>query len=277
MIPIHPFNNNPKSEIRVIHLSHRTEYDTSAAHRHEYFELFVFENGGGNHMIDFVDFPIESGSIHLVAPGQVHKVVRELDSDGYVVLFELSVFDGNGLVSSFLYDHIALSVEERSPVYTFQDEQRQRMLSILSDMYRDMSGESVYKNDFIFNNLSQICLLCLQSIGQEEELIRQLDLYRDFRRLVFQNYRDIKKVADYAAELNVSVKQLGEVTNTRCGLTPLQLIHQQICIEAKRLLKNGLSAKEVAFDLKFEDPSHFSKFFKKQTGKSPSDFQNRHA
>ncbi|MDC1385752.1 helix-turn-helix domain-containing protein [Crocinitomicaceae bacterium] len=48
-------------------------------------------------------------------------------------------------------------------------------------------------------------------------------------------------------------------------------------LEAKRLLQTGMSAKEVAYDLNFDDPGHFSKFFKSKTGCSPSEFRNVHA
>jgi len=47
-------------------------------------------------------------------------------------------------------------------------------------------------------------------------------------------------------------------------------------MEAQRLLNTGMSAKEVAFDLQFDDPAHFSKFFKNQTGIPPSEFQKVH-
>ncbi|HET6243559.1 MAG TPA: helix-turn-helix domain-containing protein [Bacteroidia bacterium] len=38
-------------------------------------------------------------------------------------------------------------------------------------------------------------------------------------------------------------------------------------------MNSGLTAKESAYELKFEDPAHFSKFFKNQTGITPSEFQ----
>jgi len=113
----------------------------------------------------------------------------------------------------------------------------------------------------------------MQTLDEENLNDRNQDVYRDFRRLVFKNFRDIKKVSDYEIELGISVKQLSEICNKRSGKSPLSIIYKQFILEAKRLLNNNLSAKEVAYNLKFEDPAHFSKFFKKLTDQSPSQFQ----
>ena len=57
--------------------------------------------------------------------------------------------------------------------------------------------------------------------------------------------------------------------------SPLKIINERIVLEAKRqILHSTLSIKEVAFQLGFEDPSYFVKFFKRMTGKMPKEFKN---
>ena len=82
---------------------------------------------------------------------------------------------------------------------------------------------------------------------------------------------------DYAQALKLTEKQLNEITRQRSGETAASLIYKQVILEAKRLLNMGISAKEAAYELNFIDPAHFSKFFKAQTGLSPSEFKNIHA
>ena len=56
--------------------------------------------------------------------------------------------------------------------------------------------------------------------------------------------------------------------------TPLQIINDRIVLEAKRQLQHtSLNIKEISYNLGFEDPSYFVKFFKRQTGYLPSDFR----
>ena len=73
MIPTHESNQTSKKEIIVNQLKQLNDYDFNAAHRHNYFEFFYFIKGGGTHKIDFIDFPIKEGSVHIVGPGQVHR------------------------------------------------------------------------------------------------------------------------------------------------------------------------------------------------------------
>ncbi len=57
--------------------------------------------------------------------------------------------------------------------------------------------------------------------------------------------------------------------------TPLQVIHERVIVEAKRLVYyTNKSIKEVANDLGFEDVTHFSKFFKNFTTKTPTEMRN---
>ena len=76
MIPIHNSDKTKRKEVLVNRLSTLNDYDFSEPHRHDYFEFFYFEKGGGNHVIDFKEFEIQENSIQIVAPGQVHQINR---------------------------------------------------------------------------------------------------------------------------------------------------------------------------------------------------------
>ena len=53
--------------------------------------------------------------------------------------------------------------------------------------------------------------------------------------------------------------------------SPLQIIHKRIVLEAQRLLSyTDKTAKEIAYEVGFEDASHLSRLFKKYTSQSPS-------
>lgn len=73
----------------------------------------------------------------------------------------------------------------------------------------------------------------------------------------------------YADALNKAPKTLSDVFAKLNQPTPSSAIRDRILLEAKRYLHyTPKSAKEIAYALGFEDPAHFSRFFKANTGKS---------
>lgn len=278
MIPIHDLTNKHLEDIRVIELGEHLPYDTSEPHRHNYFELFIFEKGGGEHLIDFDSFLVKENSIHIVAPGKVHQMKRAQGSKGWVIHFDTSVIQENSKVANFLFDQMSYDNDEFSPMYRFQDEEAAQIIQAAKTIWDDFQSDNELKTEFIKTHLFLICILCMRRLDNKKEPLQlRSDIYQSFRRLLRNNFREIKKVKEYAAALSISEKQLNEAVNKGSGKSASQLIYHQIIMEAKRLLNTGISTKETAYELNFDDPSHFSKFFKKQTGISPSEFQKVHA
>lgn len=102
----------------------------------------------------------------------------------------------------------------------------------------------------------------------------KFDVIRRFNLLVENHYRTEHEVQFYAAELNKSPKTLANYFALYGHKTPLQIIQERITLEAKRLLYyTDKTSKEIAYDLGFDDPAYFSRFFKNQTAASPSEFK----
>ncbi|GAA4108312.1 helix-turn-helix domain-containing protein [Aquimarina addita] len=105
----------------------------------------------------------------------------------------------------------------------------------------------------------------------------QVALIREFNLLVEFNFRKEHSVAFYAERLFKSPKTLSN-SFSKLKRSPLQVIHNRIVLEAKRLLLyTDKSAKEIAYEIGFDDASHLSRMFKKHTTFSPSDFRKQQA
>ena len=102
---------------------------------------------------------------------------------------------------------------------------------------------------------------------------KKSDLLRQFNMLVEEHFKTEHSVRFYAEKLFKSPKTLAN-SFAKYQRTPLQIIHDRVILEAKRLLTyTDMSTKEIAYQLGFEDPSHLSKLFKKITGTPPSAFK----
>lgn len=273
IIPTHDFANQHIDEIRVVKLGSRSHYNTAIPHRHNYIELFIFRNSGGIHDIDFVTFPIEAYSIHLVSSGRVHKVNRGMETHGYVIMFSPTVFSTNEIIADFLFNLACYDVTENEPIFDFNKPIGEKLISIADNIWDDYNTDDSIKQHFVLSNLTLLLLHCIQSAPvTDQKRSKDQELYVNFRKLVQQNFKHTKKVREYVDILNTTSRKLNEIVSQKTGLSVSQFLYGQIILEAKRLLNTGISSKEVSYELNFDDPAHFSKFFKTQTGISPTEF-----
>lgn len=102
----------------------------------------------------------------------------------------------------------------------------------------------------------------------------QADIIREFNFLLELHFKEKHSVKDYAALMNKSPKTLSNLFGKLGEKSPLQFIQSRITLESNRLLRyTDLPVSEVAYDLGFNDVQSFSRFFKKNSGISPSDYR----
>ena len=101
----------------------------------------------------------------------------------------------------------------------------------------------------------------------------KLDILRNYNLLVESHFKEEHSVSFYAGKLFKSPKTLSNSFG-KINKSPLRIIHERIILEAKRmLLYTDKTAKEIAFEIGFDDASHLSRLFKKMTGLAPSEFK----
>ena len=94
--------------------------------------------------------------------------------------------------------------------------------------------------------------------------------------LIDQHYKQEKKCEFYASKLALTSKRLNEIVKAERGKTVTQLIHDRIMLEANRdLVFSAKTIKTIAFELGFDDPAYFSRFYRKQMSESPAEFRLR--
>ncbi len=282
-LPVYNFTKDDDTSVpfRLYELKVRTKMASFRPHRHNFFELFFFIKGAGYHLIDFEKFDIESGSVHFVAPGQVHLVQRDLDTNGFTVMFSRDFF------------HLHLENKERLIQFPFFNHTRSQVLNLevetakeLEAIFQMMVQEygAVEKQEDVLRALLHLFMLkCKQFYIQQPSAVQRLakeqgawKLINDFKKLLNQKFMETHQVGEYAKLLSVSPNHLNNTSKQIAGQTASELIQARIILEAKRLLMHtSLSNKEVAYTLNFNDPAYFSRFFRKHLHMSPSEFKKR--
>lgn len=118
-----------------------------------------------------------------------------------------------------------------------------------------------------------------QNLNNDEIKIpaHELDVFRDFSRLLEVHFREKHNVADYAEMLYLSPKTLTHKFKNLNLESPNQFIISRILLEAKRLLfYTDKTVKEIAYDLGYEDPAYFNRLFSQKTGSTPASFKKNY-
>jgi AraC family transcriptional regulator, transcriptional activator of pobA len=269
-IPTHSLDA-AQDPILVRSIDHQNHYDFTRQHRHSYFEVMFFQQGGGINLIDFIEYEVKSNACYLIYPGQIHLLNRAPGSYGFVIQFQLSAIASAPLqrllqekawsgLGAVMFEEHAASMHEAM-----------RLVELIGAC---ADSTAIYRRE-TQQHLLQALIYELFSMGNAKRMATPLDLdFYQFLQLIDQHFKENQNVGFYLDRLPISEKKLAILAQKYLGRSPLQIIHQRILLEAKRLLVSGnLPHKEIAYDLGFDSPASFSAFIKKKTGLTASEIQ----
>jgi YesN/AraC family two-component response regulator len=224
-----------------------------------------------------VKFEIQSGIAFFMAPGQVHNYNFIDETDFYVINFS------EGYFQSFLHD---AHYYERFPfflgiandsVVQLPEELLKKVTGLFDGMIAESHHNSAVSNDLIKVWMLE-ALLLIATLCRNREIVnpprKSSSMISEFKKLVDENFITMGLPKDYAPLLFVTPSYLNQIAHKVLGKTAGEVIRDRKLLEAKRMLINqDLHISQIANNLNFADPPHFSKFFKKHTGRSPEEFR----
>ena len=144
------------------------------------------------------------------------------------------------------------------------------MIKERNDFYRDMI---IFEYIKIF--LYEACHILDDTQSEGTPKKKERNITSHFFNLVENKYKENRKVEYYAREIGITAKHLAFVIKKTTGKYPSEWLDNYALLESKRLLRStDLSIQEISYDLNFSTPSHFGKFFKKETGMTPKRFRD---
>jgi AraC-like DNA-binding protein len=151
---------------------------------------------------------------------------------------------------------------------------------LIQQCFKDIIEEHkrfTYEKDNVLRSLIYILLLRIRDIYKVQakkiatESSRAMQLTNTFKHLAEKNFIEKRSIKDYAQMMNITPKYLSDVVKETVGKPPTQIIQDLVLLESKVLLRaTTKTASEIAFQLGFEDQSHFSRFIKQRTGFTPN-------
>jgi len=100
------------------------------------------------------------------------------------------------------------------------------------------------------------------------------DLFTRFLLLVEAHHREHWPIARYADRLGMTPERLNRLAKAETGQSALDIVHARLTREAcRRLTYIAAPISKLAFELGFDDPAYFCRFFKRRTGHNPRDYR----
>ncbi|KAF9659160.1 helix-turn-helix domain-containing protein [Tenacibaculum sp. ZH5_bin.1] len=244
------------------------------------YKVFWIKEGTGKYNIDFKSYSFEDGVLLFLSPGQVFSVDSEKIKEAYQLSFTrdfycIQTHDAEVSCNGVLFNNIY-----ETPFVVPSEKETQKLDFILQNLKEEFELEETAQYDMLQSLLKQFIVYSVR-IKKEKDVVKEsveTKLFKDFSLLVEQNFKKIHRVTGYAYRLGLSPKSLTKHLQKIGTETPSDFIKNRIITEAKRLLLyTDDSIKQVAFDLGFNDPAYFSRFFTKATGQSPKQFKRSYS
>jgi AraC family transcriptional activator of pobA len=244
-------------------------------HKHSFYHLVYFTQGGGSQTIDFEYVAVKPYQIYFMAPGQVHNWKFEGDIDGYIINFSAAFFQSFLLRSEYLDELPFFSGIVADSVIDVPADKQQAIINLFEDLIVENENHQPLKADMIRAVLLKLFIIITRLNTRNESVpAYNYTLLRNFQKLIERNYTKLKLPKDYAGLLYITPNHLNALCTAALGIPAGEVIRNRIVLEAKRLLINPeLTVSEIADQLNFADNSYFSRFFKKQAGVTPEEFR----
>jgi AraC family transcriptional activator of pobA len=219
----------------------------------------------------------------VIPPGVVHVFRFAPETDGYVLtLGARRLVEGdNSAVGDALQ---RLFAAPRVHKFDAGDPPTQRVQALFDQLAAefhmpDMSGSPVlpWLARAIVWRLDQLASREAQQ-DNAKSARRQQDAFTRFTVLLEAHYLEHWPVSRYASLLGLTPERLNRLTRAQAGRSALELLHDRVAREAcRRLVYIAAPISKLAFELGFDDPAYFCRFFKRRIGASPSEYREQHA
>lgn len=252
------------------------------ARRMTFIMLALCQQGEARYTLDTVEYTVKPGDIIIITDRHVvDNFTCTPDLHGLFIMLSVNFFydaiRNVGDLSSLLiftknHPVVALSESEAEVFRTYFYLMKDKLGEIGNQFRRE-----VVRTLFLamFYDLSNV-ISRIQQHGNSPRLPRADEIFTRFVKLVEANFREERRVAWYADQLNLTAKYLSETVKQVSKRTPNEWIDNYVVLELRVLLKNtSKTIKEIAMLLNFPNQSFLGKFFKEHVGLSPSEYRKK--
>ena len=271
--------------VSVVDLKNARHIVNNATMKYGIYALFL--KNGANCSITYGrrSYDYQEGTVVSFSPGQVVDVQlndpQPTHPDVVGLIFHPDLIYGTPLARK-IADFTFFDYDQMEALHLSSDE-REKFLSCLAAVKEETEHPVDHHSAALISANIQVLLEYLHRFYDRQFITRHKvnsDIVNRFQRQLREYFdsdmsqNGLPAVAYFAEKANLSPGYFGDLIKKETGSTPKDLISLHMMARAKnRLITTDDDVSEIAYDLGFEYPAHFSRMFKRLTGVTPSQFR----
>lgn len=262
--------------VHVGHVKDRGPWRTEPHAHPEYGQIIFVRTGLGTINLEGKEISFQGPCALLLPPHCVHGLDYEIDVERWVVTIEKGYL---AEVNSRLHEFIALWQTPRMISLPDSNMAGTEFYRSIAALKREAECEAVghwIGAQARFTNLQLMLVRQTRVDAVMAESVTGNDVRKveRFRKLIDEHFRENLTLKHYASRMSVSLTQLRAACAAVSEQSPTKMIHARVITEARRdLIFGDMSVSQIAFGLGFADAAYFTHFFRRETGKTPTEFR----
>lgn len=232
---------------------------------------------------NFYDY--QEGTLVFLAPGQIVGISNNgevFQPKGYALIFHPDLLRGTSLARK-IHEYTFFSYESNEALH-LSEQERRTFLECLHNIEEELQHSiDKHSKNLIVNNIELLLNYCMRFY--DRQFITRSNINKDiltkFEHLLNDYFLSDKpqeigllSVQYCADQLHLSPNYFGDLIKKETGNSPQEHIQLKLIATAKeRIFDTSKSISEVAYDLGFKYPQHFTRLFKKVVGCSPNEYR----
>ena len=255
-------------------------------HRHaQYFQIHYIESGHINFHIDDKLYQVQGPSLFLTPPAIPHSFQTIQNAGGHVLTVYQSIIWE--LMKRGLQMEPELNLDLGICLAELNIEKKQQkqwqliqqlLQNIKEEWHSDSPAKSLVLESYVYLLIIQVARLSSRQAKSSLVNNDDLRLFHRFSHAIEAHLHEHWKLSDYTRTIGVSESRLYQICKRISNSSPKKIIRERLLQEIKRMLTfSSHSSNEIAYQLGFNDPAYFSRFFKSQTGITPHSYRKKQA
>lgn len=280
------FNNNETLHplVSVVDLSKANPRQGSKMY-FGFYTIFLKDVKCGDLVYGRNTYDYQEGTLVFLAPGQVAGVNSNGETyqpKGYALIFHPDLIHGTSL-GKHIHDYTFFSYQSNEALH-LSERERKIVLDCFSKIQYELEHAiDKHSKRLIVSNIELFLDYCTrfydrQFITRDEVHKGVLEKFENLLNEYYQSDKPqtigLPSVAFCSGELHLSSGYFGDLIKRETGKTAQEYIQSKVIDVAKEKIFNiNKSVSEVAYELGFKYPQHFTRLFKQKVGVTPNEYR----